>query len=75
MPSMLMIELSKLESRPKQTCAQCGVVFLPHRVGDGFEELCVNCYRTRFETFPQHKRHPHHGHKHHVSHSHLGKTA
>ncbi len=73
MSATLLIQLNRLESRPKQTCVQCGVVFLPHRVGDGAEELCVDCYRTRFETLSGRKQHTKHAHRHHAHP--LGKTA
>ncbi len=71
MPATLMIELGRLESRPKQTCVQCGTKFLPHRVGDGAEELCVTCYQMRFEKLPAIKHHRHR----HVLHHHVGRAS
>ncbi len=72
MPATLLIELDRLESRPKQICVQCGIKFMPHRVGDGAEELCVTCYQMRFEKVPASRHHhAHHAHRH-VLHHHAG---
>jgi len=65
MSATLLIQLDRLESRPKQTCVQCGTRFLPHRVGDGAEELCVTCYQLRFEKLPANR---HHAHRHVLHH-------
>jgi hypothetical protein len=34
------------------SCADCGQVFRPRRVGDGAEELCDPCYEARFRPLP-----------------------
>jgi hypothetical protein len=70
MPATLLIELDRLDSRPKQTCVQCGTKFMPHRVGDGAEEYCVSCYQMRFEKLPAIKHHAHHTQRH-VLHHHV----
>ncbi len=37
-----------LEKAEELICIDCGAIFVSHGVGDGFEQLCNDCYAAQF---------------------------